>query len=172
MNKKEVTLPLAVAITAMSAMLGTQQAQILRIPGETGITLAFNFAAKQMFQLNFAGTRLTSGVINLVEGREPTNTAMSAVQNYTSTDTVSLFEGLLSGDMVSADIVNDDGFSLSSDDSGVSLSDIFQMSAGLSKIIQLVLDMDIEPTQNAGDLANVEELRSHLAVQFGNKLAA
>jgi hypothetical protein len=157
-KKKKAALSVTIAGVAMASMLGTWQSQILRVPHGEGIDLVFRFPANQSFKVTFKGDQLVAAEMRLVVGLEPTRSAMTVVQNQTAVDTVNLFSGLECDDQLDVAVTSDEGFSLN--DVDMTLAELLKVDDSLAKMFGILLDMDIEPTANAGEHGGI---RQHLA---------
>ena len=166
--KKSAAVPFAQAMKTMSAMLGTEQAHVTRARRENGIDLMFRFAAKQMFSLTISGEQVLSGKLALVQGREPTTSAMLVMHQETNLNTVQLFDGLVNGDLLDAEVVADNGFSLNNET--VERWRIEVISDRFAHILDALMVLDVEPTENIGD--RVESLRLLLAKSLLVQVAA
>lgn len=102
---KTVDLKFEQAMATMVVMLQTQQPLIKRESSSEGVILSFGFAAKQNFTLTFKGDRMVAAALRLVEGREPTTAAMLHLQQVLGVDTVRMWEGLNSGDVLRVSVV-------------------------------------------------------------------
>ncbi len=161
---KHATLPLSASVLAMAVMFVTNEAHVTRVPHERGIDLVFNFAAFQQFMVTFRGERLVVASLTLVEGREPSTQAMTMVDNQTDIDTVRLFAGLESNDVLKAEVVTDDGFSLDKDGVDVRLAGVTNANAVLGEVFKKLIDADANPQDNLG--TSLVSLRAKLAAQY------
>lgn len=171
MKSKAVAMHLSAAMLAMAAMLGACRARITKVCGGEGLTnLTFTFGPEQGFALVFVGQRLVGASMSCVEGREPTTSAMLVVQDETSTDTVCLFDGLLSGGVLDVQVVTDDGASLDHADVDMRYDDLACGNKTLAVTFYELLDLSCRGSDNVAD--HIESLRAELVKEFGRRLAA
>lgn len=161
---KHATLPLSASMLAMAVMFVTNEAHVTRVQHEHGIDLVFSFAAYQQFTVTFRGELLVAASLTLVEGREPSTQAMTMVDNQTDIDTVQLFDGLESNDVLKVEVVTDEGFSLDKDGVDVRLAGVTNANAVLGEVFKKLIDADANPQENLGP--SLVSQRTKLAAQY------
>lgn len=158
---KRTNMPLSASILAMAVMLATQEAYIERIIEDGQTDLKFSFAANQQFMLTFEGERLMAASLTLIEGREPSTQAAFRIDAETNVDTIDLFDGLASDDILKVTVVSDAGHNLDDEGVSITLAEVSRQNVLLATVIKELLGAEEESSVNLGPC--IESLRTKLA---------